>query len=247
MISLKVTRAQFFDRQLLAAIDRRRLDGMAQAGAYLRTAIQRSMRRRARPSAVGEPPSARTDRTFRGRKVGGALRNLMSFGYDSRKGVVIVGPEPLSRGGPMGFPNWSPYLSLLEFGGLMRNTLHRDLRIGMGAAVVVHRSPRGRGLKNRNRSAKAWKADPTRWRTTKEVRVGPRPSDKALVTFAKLRTPTQLARAKDIQTALWGPRFVNLGGRSYLRSNLLKHQDTLARIIEDSVLGRRRGAIRRSA
>lgn len=194
----------------LAEVDRRKLDGLARAAGYLRSASRRSMRRRKSSSKPGQPPSARTDR-----KNGQPLRNLMAWGLDlsggMEKAVAVVGPLPLEGSAKQ---NQAPRLH--EFGGWMKNTLHRDLKVGSGAVIAVISSAgpakrRSYYDDRRLRQARRWNA-----KTIKQVRAGPKTTDQAWVIFTKLRTPRQVAIAKAIQEDLWGAPMVWLPRRSFL-------------------------------
>lgn len=194
----------------LAEVDRRKLDGLARAAGWLRRSSKNAMRERKSSSKPGQPPSARLDK----KRGGKALRNLMAWGLDLSGGIekatAVVGPLPLEGAKQ----NQAPRLH--EFGGWMKNTLHRDLKVGSGAVIAVISSAgpakrRSYYDDRRLRQARRWNA-----KTIKQVRAGPKTTDQAWVIFTKLRTPRQVAIAKAIQEDLWGAPMVWLPRRSFL-------------------------------
>jgi hypothetical protein len=230
VIAFRVSRREANAFKALAEVDRRKLNGLARSAAYMRQVVRRSMRERKSPSKPGQPPSARIDRNN-----GQPLRNLMVWGLDLAKGVdratAVIGPLPL-KGAKQ---NEAPRLH--EFGGWMRNTLHRDLKVGSGAVIAVIAGPkRTRSVYDRRRLQRT-----SRWKTTtmKQVRVGPKPSDLATVVFKRLRTPREVWFAKGIQEDLWGPPMIRLPERSFLRANAKRIGPQLAREFEGAMRGRK--------
>lgn len=229
MITMRVTRREADAFLALDEVNRRKLDGLARAAGYLRQVSRRSMRERKGPSKPGQPPSARIDR-----KNGQPLRNLMAWGLDLSRGVdeatAVVGPLPLEGAQQ----NQAPRLH--EFGGWMKNTLHRDLKVGSGAVIAVIAGPkRSRSTYDRRRlrNASRWNA-----KTIREVRVGPRSSDLATVVFKRLRTPREVWFAKGIQEDLWGPPMIWLPRRSFLRKNAERVAAQLERRFAQAMAGR---------
>lgn len=96
----------FLDRAPIErAVDRARGQALKRAGAFVRTAAKRSIRKRKKSSRRGQPPHSHA----------GHLRRLIFFAFDPQAKTVIVGPLPFKQGEA---PN------LLEFGG----RTHRDGR-----------------------------------------------------------------------------------------------------------------------
>ena len=121
---------------------------------------------------------------------------------------------------------------------MMRNSLHRDLKVGSGAAIAIIASPkrtRSEYDAKRLRRAKRWKAT-----TIREVRAGPKPSDIATVVFKRLRTPREVWFAKGIQEDLWGPPMVRLPERSFLTANAKRIGPQMAGKFGAAMAGRKR-------
>lgn len=111
MIDLSIKSA-FFDRpKVMAAVDKARRRALSRSGAYIRTAARSSIRPRKSYSQPGQPPHSHE----------GSLRNLILFGYDAASDSVVVGPVGFRR---------STVPNLLEFGGKVRNTRRRVIRVG---------------------------------------------------------------------------------------------------------------------
>lgn len=227
-----VTRDQANVFKALQEVDRRKLDGLARAAGYMRKAVQRSMRERTSSSKPGSPPAARMDR-----KNGQPLRNLMVWGLDLSRGVdratAIVGPLPL-RGAKQ-----EPTPRLHEFGGRMKNSLHRDLKIGSGAAIAIlsNAGPKRMrsGLDKRNLARiKRWNA-----KTIRQVRAGPKKTDLATVVFKRLRTSREVHFAKGIQVDLWGPAMIRLPKRSFLAANAARLASKMAGRFAGAMAGRK--------
>ncbi len=121
MITLTVNRFKdmFFDRESVrSAVDRAQFASLNKGGASIRLIARRSIRRRARPSAPGQPPSSRK----------GQLKELLFYGYDARARSVVIGPARLSRSTDA--PN------ILEFSGSAKATDRRRVRrIGDGGEM----------------------------------------------------------------------------------------------------------------
>lgn len=123
MITLTVDRFKdtFFDRDSVQrAVDQAQFTSLRKGGASIRLIARRSIRRRKKPSAPGQPPSSRK----------GQLKELLFFGYDERARSVVVGPARLDR--PTGAPN------ILEFSGSAKAIDRRRVRrIGDGGEMRV--------------------------------------------------------------------------------------------------------------
>ena len=83
-----VTKHMFFDRDKV----RKRTDAgtqrvLSRFGAYVRTTVKHSIRKRKRISDPGEPPSSHT----------GLLRRFIFFGYDHGRRSVVIGPMRLNQ------------------------------------------------------------------------------------------------------------------------------------------------------
>jgi len=138
-LELSRTRAQalFFDRpQVKRAVDRATARALSRSGGMIRITARRSIRRRKRASAPGQPPSSPT----------GILRESIFYAFDPRKRSVAIGPVRLGRrAGDGGSAGTVP--ALLEGGGRVRRKrrTHRyQARPFMGPAFrnVKNRLPR---------------------------------------------------------------------------------------------------------
>lgn len=111
MIDISI-KSQFFDRpKVVAAVDKARRRALSRAGAYVRTSARTSIRKRKSYAAPGNPPHSHE----------GSLRKMILFGYDRSSDSVVVGPVGFRR---------SVVPNLLEFGGKVRNTRRRVVRVG---------------------------------------------------------------------------------------------------------------------
>jgi hypothetical protein len=84
--------------QLLARIEKKQIRILFKQGAYVRTAMARSMRyvgKDGKPSAPGRPPKAHRDT-----KKGPLLRKLISFSVDQKNKSVIIGPQGVGSDSP---------------------------------------------------------------------------------------------------------------------------------------------------
>jgi hypothetical protein len=103
MIGVRINQAKslFFDRKAVmdktTAAERRVL---SKFGAFVRTSARSSMRKRKRPSAPGQPPSAHV----------GLIKRFLFFVYDPDRKSVIIGPVLLNK------PSANA-LEVLEHGG----------------------------------------------------------------------------------------------------------------------------------
>ena len=104
MIHLNV-KALFFDSQtVLEKVDAATRKVLSKFGAFVRTAVRHSIRKRKGVSAPGSPPSSHV----------GTLKRLIFFGYDLSARSVVIGPAPL--GSTVEAP------PLLEYGGTASRT-----------------------------------------------------------------------------------------------------------------------------
>jgi hypothetical protein len=113
MIGVRINQAKglFFDRKAVldktTAAERRVL---SKFGAFVRTSARSSMRKRKRPSAPGQPPSAHV----------GLIKRFLFFVYDPDRKSVVIGPAKLNK------PSDNA-LEVLEHGGqTMILTRRRD-------------------------------------------------------------------------------------------------------------------------
>ena len=80
------TRDWFFDRpKVQAALVKARTKALKKAGAYVRRAARSSMRRRAKASAPGTPPSAHAGKGLH------SLKTIL-FAYEPNRSTVVIGP-----------------------------------------------------------------------------------------------------------------------------------------------------------
>ena len=100
--------------------------GLAHAGAAIRLAARRSIRRSAKPSMEGAPPHTRR----------GLMKRAILYSVDKRRERVVIGPAH-SIAGPSG--------GVHEFGGRFRKRMY-PRRPFMGPALI----------KLRNRLPKMW-------------------------------------------------------------------------------------------
>jgi hypothetical protein len=90
MIGVRINQAKslFFDRKAVldktTAAERRVL---SKFGAFVRTSARSSMRKRKRPSAPGQPPSAHV----------GLIKRFLFFVYDPQRKSVVIGPAKLNK------------------------------------------------------------------------------------------------------------------------------------------------------
>src|SRR5262245_56269018 len=84
-VGFKESKRMFFSVDtVLKQMDRVTLTALNRAGGWIRKTAQRSMRRRKKASAPGEPPSAHA----------GQLRDLLFYVWYSSSRSVLVGPGP---------------------------------------------------------------------------------------------------------------------------------------------------------
>jgi len=103
MITIKISKANFFDREaVLKAVGRARVKVLSKQGAFVRTRARSSIRKRKRSSTPGSPPSSHVGLL----KTGEAGIN---FAYDHSADSVVIGPSLINR--PTGAPE------TLEHGG----------------------------------------------------------------------------------------------------------------------------------
>jgi hypothetical protein len=100
MITLKAAKGNFFDRASVTnAVDAASRRVLSWFGAFVRTRAKRSIRRRKRVSAPGQPPASHV----------GLLKNLIFFSWDQQARSVVIGPTLINRS--TGAPE------TLEYGG----------------------------------------------------------------------------------------------------------------------------------
>jgi hypothetical protein len=181
-----VTRTMFFDR-LASSASPANVAGLRAAGALVRKIAQRSMRYRQSASPPGQPPSARTDKADNRKAL---LRKFIAFGYDPSANAVVVGPTPLAG-------TRAKVPGLHERGGTVVNQRRRVRTVGSGGEVRIRLLPGGSVGQD-----PAGMPEPS-GRTTRiaaNTLLGP-----VEVTYARIRTSGQAARANRIQTQLYGP------------------------------------------
>ena len=194
-LDMRMARRKFFDRRIVeGAVARARQQALVKSAALVRVIAQRSMKVRKyggrAKSAPGQPPFARRDHVdSRGNprpERDKLIRRGTMFVYDSSTRSAVVGPARLSGGGT-GAP------STLEFGGTAKGrTVVR--RVGGSGEIRVIGGWGGRDKSGRYTSVGG--------RSTKLIRTTGGKSVR--VTFAKLRTADQVARANRINRELFG-------------------------------------------
>ncbi len=98
-------------KRLLDKVGASARKALTKQGAYLRTAVRRSIRSKPQPSAPGNPP----------RNVTGLLRNFIIYKYDPTPMSVVIGPTLL-----VGSKNPNPTIpEILETGGTVMTTVRR--------------------------------------------------------------------------------------------------------------------------
>ena len=190
-LDVRMARQSFFDRKVVRdAVDRGRQRALVKSAALVYTVARRSMRyRKWRPGAKGAPPGRPPfARTGRGARLDALVRKGMAFVYDRAAKSAVVGPLRLAGGGT-GAP------SNLEFGGTARARDARTARRVGGSGEIRVSSGTGRDSKGRYTSAGGRSTKVVRTSTGKRVRV----------TYAKLKTAEQAARATRLNDELYRP------------------------------------------
>lgn len=182
----------FYDRERVKAkLDRKRLASLRKVGGQIRLRARRKLRRRNRVSRPGEAPSVHTASAF------ATLKNIQ-FGFDTDQETAVVGPIGLGSHGGDG-----PAPGTLEHGGggSHANTRRTERVVGGSGEIDVD----GKARKDQRRGAsgryllKGERAETA----TKDV-VDYR-GKRRRVTYGKLHTPAQAARANKFNAELYGP------------------------------------------
>lgn len=115
--------------KLLERSDRRNKRVLFRAGAYARTVMRNSMRRRKGVSPPGTPPNAHV----------GTLKRLISFAVDTTEQSVVAGPEIFSGKGTTRTNKTIP--DLMDSGGaaLIDTVSGKDRQVKKQPAVFVPR------------------------------------------------------------------------------------------------------------
>jgi len=166
------------------------LSGLRSIGAFARKVAQRSMKKRNKPSAPGQPPSVHS----------GALKKGIVFSVDKAKSSVVVGALKIqTRNGKRFYSQeQKPVPATLEHGGVLperKNSRRRMRKVG-GAGEI--RIDGGSGAK-----------------VTKDLH-----GKKRMVVYAKLKTSLQAARANRLNEELYGPeklKSVSVAARPYMK------------------------------
>jgi hypothetical protein len=98
---IKITHLFFDSPKVVRAVDKSTRKVLSRFGAFVRRTAKRSIRKRKKTSAPGEPPSSHT----------GLLKRFIFFGYDPQKNSVVIGPARLTEN------NRGQAPSILEYGG----------------------------------------------------------------------------------------------------------------------------------
>jgi len=180
----------FFDRERVRGMLRVTTRGaLSKAGALVRTIARRSMRyvtsfqeqqrqiaAGKRKRLSGEPAPSAPGTPPRAVRPHPWIRQHLYYAYDPGRGSVVIGPVRLFS--QVNVP------ALHEFGGriVLRNRRRRVRKVGSGGEIRVG----GRAC-----------------RTTKPVQ--DRHGNTVQVTYARLRSGAQVARANELNEALYGP------------------------------------------
>ena len=182
----------FFDRAIVAqAVNRATRQALGKAGALVRTIARRSMRyvtalkeqqRQAalghRKRVSGEPAPSAPGTPPHAVRPHPWIREFLYFAYDPAAASVVIGPVRLSS--RVNVP------ALHESGGrsINRNKRRQTRRVGSGGEIRIG----GRA-----------------GRTTKPA--VDRQGRTVMVTYTRLRTSAQVARANELNEALYGPAY----------------------------------------
>lgn len=195
MLSLGVEQAKdlFFDRErVMAAVARGKRAALSKGAALVRLIAKRSIRKRKGPSKPGNPPHSHK----------GQLRNLLFYAYDPNTESAVAGPARLTRS--------TEAPATLEFGGSVPSGFRdrrRVRKVGDGGEIRVSGgrfSGPGRGKGGRFTS---------RGQTTKRVDAS---GGSVFVTYTRLDTAAQAARATAINADLYRPGRVRIEPRPYM-------------------------------
>lgn len=192
MVSMKEF---FFDRDAVRSkLTKKRHGALLNAGSLTRKVARNSLRRRKAPSQPGQPPHVHT------RSSAVTLKNIQ-FSFDLNAEETIVGPVGLVDHitGDGAVPG------ILERGAMIshQNARRRKRKIGFSGEIAIDekrgklRDSAGRFLTQDKRKGTA---------STKEV-VDYR-GKKRRVTYTRLKTDAQVARADAINEELYGPETI---------------------------------------
>ncbi|MCE9618428.1 MAG: hypothetical protein K8R92_00780 [Planctomycetes bacterium] len=194
MSGLSITTKISFDKaKILAAVAKGEKTALMRGAGLVRIIAKRLIRKRKKVSLPGQPPSSHK----------GQLRNLMRFDFDTQSGSVVVGPEYWSQAAQRHVPQ------TLEFGGPATGKDRRRVRkIGDGGEMRVSSgrfAGPGRGKGGRFTG---------RGKTTKAVNTT---GGKVVqVTYMKIKTAAQAARATAINADLFRPGKKTVAPRPFM-------------------------------
>ena len=177
----------FYDRQaVIDKLDKQRLASLRTAGGWSRTTARRRIRRRKGPSAAGESPHAHTSHPF------ATLKNIQ-FGFDTLREQAVVGAIGFGKADV-------PVPKALEEGTAVRrpNVRRSPRTIGKAGEIEARSLSGRRSLKSRRKEKARLEGDSSRKITGFD-------GAKWVVTFAILRSASQVRRANEIQEQLYGP------------------------------------------
>jgi hypothetical protein len=172
----------FFSTDLVKQlIDNKTRSQLSRWGRYARGVAIKLPKRRGRKSRPGETPTKwqpkRRDQATRPRNRVAASLDMVLYAFDPPWSVVF---------GPVGLPGHSPTVpNKLQFGTNQRTKNHRRRRRRMGGTGEIQTQGK-------------------RSKTTRQI-IGSRKPGKPWVTFVRLRTAKQVARANSINEDLYGP------------------------------------------
>lgn len=210
MASIQTAKKGFFDRQaVMDKVDAATRKSLNKAGASLRLIAQRSMRYVSAKGRGKKPRRvSRPGEPPRAVREHPWLRKHLYYSYDDASETVVVGP--------VGFRGEDPVPGTLERGGLVtiRNARRRRRTSGDGGEIAI-------GLAGGH--------------TTKLVAgtlLGTVP-----VTYARLRTVRQVAKANRINERLYGPMTLQrrIAARPFMRPALEKASKRMSRYFANSV------------
>ena len=201
----------FFDRDVVRrSVDSATLAVLSKAGGLIRRIAQTSMRYVTQPKAGSNRvrPVSKPGEPPRAVRPHPWVRQNLFFAFDPANRTVVVGP--------VGFPGGSGAPQILEFGGraTIRNKRRRLRRIGSGGEIRIG-GPISRTTK------------PTTDQDGNTVQV----------TYARIVTGAQVARANQLQEQLYGPavKVVFIEKRPFMGPALAKASPDVPRMWARSV------------
>jgi hypothetical protein len=198
----------FFDRgPVVAAVDKAGQRALSRQAARLRLTAQRSMRYVSAPKSGKPRKVSSPGQPPRAVRPHPWLRKHLYYSWDPSTKSAVVGPALF--GPASGAPHTQ------EFGGrvTIRNPRRKRRQVGAGGEIDIG------GSGPTSKPAYNWRGE------------------KIIVRYAKLRTPSQVAHANEIQAWLYGPETfaANIEPRPYMGPALAKILPQLPRELAGSV------------